>query len=105
MYLFLDMNTERSEFPNSVTSFKQLIPLEPDFSQVSDPSVMIDPPNSTDISQTRPTRKEQSTRDHKSKKRRRYRLSSSSSSTSISDSLSSSRRERDLNTHTKREDD
>ena len=41
-------------------------------SQMSDPSVMIDPPNSTDFSQTRPSREEQSRRDHKSKKRRRH---------------------------------
>ena len=43
-------HSERSEFPNPATSSKQIIPLEPDFSQISDPSVMIDPPNSTDIS-------------------------------------------------------
>ena len=60
---------------------------------------MIDPPNSTDISLTRPSRKEQSKRDHKSKKRRRHRSSSSSSSTSTSrsDSLSSSRRQKNSN--------
>ena len=87
-------HSERSEFPNPATSSKQLIPLEPDFSQISDLSVMIDPPNSTDISQTRPSRKEQSKRDHKSKKRRRHRSSSSSPSTSRSDSLSSSRRKK-----------
>ena len=79
-------HSERSEFPNPATSSKQIIPLEPDFSQISDPSVMIDPPNSTDISLTRPSRKEQSKRDHKSKKRRRHRSSSSSTSTSRSDS-------------------
>ena len=87
-------HTERSEFPNPATSSKQLIPLEPDISQISDPSVMIDVPNSTDISQTRPSRKEQSTRDHKSKKRRKHRSSSSSSSTSRSDSLSCSKRKK-----------
>ena len=87
-------HSEMSEFPNPATSSKQLIPLEPDFSQMSDPSVMIDPPISTDVSQTRPSRKEQSRRDHKSKKRRRHRSSSSSSSTSRSDSLNSSRRKR-----------
>ena len=83
---------EHSEMsvPNPATSSKQLIPLEPDVSQMSDPSVMIDPPNSTDVSQTRPSQKEQSRRDHKSKKRR-HRSSSSSSSTSRSDSLNSSR--------------
>ena len=46
------------------------------------------------MSQTRPSRKEQSKRDHKSKKRRRHRSSSSSPSTSRSDSLSSSRRKK-----------
>ena len=86
--------SEISEFPNPATSSKQLIPLEPDFSQMSDPSVMIDPPNSTDVSQTRPSRKKQSRRDHKSKKRRRHRSCSSSSSTSRSDSLNSSRRKK-----------
>ena len=95
-----------SELPNLATSSKQLIPLEPDFSQMSDPSVMIDPPISTDVSQTRPSRKEQSRRDHKSKKRRRHRSSSSSSSTSRSDSLSSSRRnkksKRSKHSHKKR---
>ena len=83
---------EHSEVPNPATSSKQLIPLEPDFSQMSDPSVMTDPPNSTDISRTRPSRKEQSRRDHKSKKRKRHR--SSSSSTSRSTSLNSSRRKK-----------
>ena len=76
-------HSEMSEFPNPASSSKQLIPLEPDFSQMSDPSVMIDPPISTDVSQTRPSRKEQSRRDHKSKKGRHR----SSSSTSRSDSL------------------
>ena len=104
-------HSEMSEFPNPATSFKQMIPLEPDFSQMSDPSGMVGPPISTDVSQTRPSRKEQSRRDHKSKKRRRHRSSSSSSSTSRSDSLNSSRRkknskriQRDLNTHTKEDD-
>ena len=98
-------HSEITEFPNPATSSKQLIPLEPDFSQMSDPSVMIDPPNSTDYSQTRPSRKEQSRRDHKPKKRRRYR-SSSSSSTSRSASLNSSRRKmkskRSKHSHKKR---
>ena len=87
-------HSEMSEFPNPATSSKQLIPLEPDFSLMSDPSVMIDTPISTDVSQTRPSRKEQSRRDHKSKKRRRRLSSSSSSSTSRSDSLNSSRRKK-----------
>ena len=56
-------HSEMSEFPNPATSSRQIIPFEPDFSQMSDPSVMIDPPNSTDVSQTRPSRKEQSRRE------------------------------------------
>ena len=87
-------HSESPAFPNPATSSKQFIPLKPDFSQISDPSVMIDLPDSTDISQTRPSWKEKSTRDHKSKKRRRHRSSSSSTSTSRSDSLSSSRRKK-----------
>ena len=62
-------HSEVKEFPNPATSSKQLIPLEPDFSQMSDPSVIIDPPNSIDYSQTRPSRKEQSRRNHRSNKR------------------------------------
>ena len=34
-------HSEVTEFPNPATSSKQLIPLEPDFSQMSDPSVMM----------------------------------------------------------------
>ena len=81
--------SERLELPNPASSSRQIIPLEPDFSQVSDPSVMIEPPNSTDLSISRPSRKDQSKREHKSKKRRRHRSSSSSISTSRS--VSSSR--------------
>ena len=86
--------SERLELLNPASSSRQIIPLEPDFSQVSDPSVMIEPPNSTDLSISRPSRKDQSKREHKSKKRRRHRSSSSSISTSRSDSLSSSRRKK-----------
>ena len=86
--------SERLELPNPASSSRQIIPLELDFSQVSDPSVMIEPPNSTDLSISRPSRKDQSKREHKSKKRRRHRLSSSSISTSRSDSLSSSQRKK-----------
>ena len=99
-------HSEVTEFPNPATSSKQLIPLEPDFLQMSDPSVIIDPPNSTDYSQTRPSRKDQSRRNHRSKKRRRHRSSSSSSSTSRSASLNSSRRrkksKRSKHSHKKR---
>ena len=86
--------SERLELPNPASSSRQIIPLEPDFSQVSDPSVMIEPPNSNDLSISRPSRKDQSKREHKSKKRRRHLSSSSSISTSRSDSLSSSRRKK-----------
>ena len=86
--------SERLELPNPASSSRQIIPLEPDFSQVSDPSVMIEPPNSNDLSISRPSRKDQSKREHKSKKRRRHWSSSSSISTSRSDSLSSSRRKK-----------
>ena len=86
--------SDRLELPNPASSSRQIIPLEPDFSQVSDPSVMIEPPNSNDLSISRPSRKDQSKREHKSKKRRRHRSSSSSISTSRSDSLSSSRRKK-----------
>ena len=86
--------SERLELPNPASSSRQIIPLEPDFLQVSDPSVMIEPPNSNDLSISRPSRKDQSKREHKSKKRRRHRSSSSSISTSRSDSLSSSRRKK-----------
>ena len=83
--------SERLELPNPASSSRQIIPLEPDFLQVSDPSVMIEPPNSTDLSISRPSRKDHSKREHKSKKRRRHQSSSSSISTSRSDSSSSSR--------------
>ena len=86
--------SDRLELPNAASSSRQIIPLEPDFSQVSDLSVMIEPPNSNDLSISRPSRKDQSKREHKSKKRRRHRSSSSSISTSRSDSLSSSRRKK-----------
>ena len=86
--------SNRLELPNPASSSRQIIPLEPDFSQVSDPSVMIEPPNSNDLSISRPSRKDQSKREHKSKKRRRHQSSSSSISTSRSDSLSSSRRKK-----------
>ena len=86
--------SDRLELPNPASSSRQIIPLEPDFSQVSDPSVMIEPPNSNDLSISRPSRKDQSKREHKSKKRRRHRSSSSSISTSRSDSLSSSRQKK-----------
>ena len=108
MYIFLDMNTLKCQFPNPATSSKQLIPLEPDFSQMSDPNVMIDPLNSTDVSQTRPSRKEQSRRDHKSK--REEDISRLLPLLPLLDQtlwilLDGRRNQRDLNIHTKREKD
>ena len=98
-------HSEVTEFQDPATSSKQLIPLEPDFSQMSDPSVIIDPPNSTDYSKTRPLRKEQSKRNYRSKKSRRHRPSCSSSN-SRSASLNSSRRrkksKRSKHSHKKR---
>ena len=61
--------SNRLELPNPASSSRQIIPLEPDFSQVSDPSVMIEPPNSNDLSISRPSRKDQSKREHKSEKK------------------------------------
>ena len=82
------------EFPNPATSSRLILPLEPDFSQMSDPRVRIEPPNTLDQQSnytSRLLRKEQSKRSHKSKKRKRHR-SSSSSSTSKSSSSDSFRR-------------
>ena len=56
--------SERLELPNPASSSRQIIPLEPDFSQVSDPSVMIEPTNSNELSISRPSRKDQSKREH-----------------------------------------
>ena len=81
------------EFPNPATSSRLILPLEPDFSQISDPSVRIEPPNTLDQQSnytSRLSRKEQSKRSHRSKKRKRHR-SSSSSSTSKSSSSNSFR--------------
>ena len=71
------------ELPNPATS-SRILPLEPDFSQMSDPSIIIEPPNtwrSNDkhFPQTRPSRKDQSKRRHRSKKKRRHKSSHSSS--------------------------
>ena len=71
--------------------------MEPDFNQMLDPSVIIDPPSNTwqsndrHTSQTRMSRRDQPKTKHKAKKRRRHR-SSSSSSTSRTSSLSSHRK-------------
>ena len=82
-----NMGSEHSfahELPNPATSSRMILPLKPDFLQMSDPSLIVEPPNtyrSDDkySSQTRPSRKDKSKRRHKSKKKRRHRSSSSSS--------------------------
>ena len=99
--------SNRLELPNPASSSRQIIPLEPDFSQVSDPSVMIEPPNSNDLSISRPSRKDQSKREHKSKKRRRHRSSSSSilPDQTLWVLLGERKIQRDLSTLIKREED
>ena len=82
------------EFPNLATSSRLILPLEPDFSQIWDPMVRIEPPNTLDQQSnytSRLSQKEQSKRNHRSKKRKRHRLSSCLS-TSKSSSLDSFRR-------------
>ena len=85
-----------NESQNSTTPKRILLPLGPDFNQMSDPSFIIDPPvntwQSTDrhTSQTRMSRRDQPKTKHKSKKRRHK--SSSPSFSSKSSSLSSHRR-------------
>ena len=85
----------RHEVQNPTNNSKRvLLPLEPDFSNMSDPSVVIEPPDNNwrlDNGQTSQTslsghisRKDQSRRKHKSKKRWRCRSSSTSSSRSAS---------------------
>ena len=92
------------EFTNNQASSKRvLLPLEPDFSNMSNPSVIVEPPDNnwrSDNRQARTSlsgcisRRDQSKSTHKSKKRRRRRLSSTSSSlrytssSSLSDSQS-----------------
>ena len=70
---------------NPATSSRMILPLEPDFLQMLDPSVVIEPPNTWRSNekhslQTRQSSKDQSKRKHRSKKKRRHRSSSSSSS-------------------------
>ena len=86
-----------NEPQNSTTSKRILLPLEPDFSQMLDPSIIIDQPSNTwqstdrHTSQTRQSRRDQPKTKHKSKKRKRHK-SCSSSSSSRSSSLTSHRR-------------
>ena len=91
-----------NEHQNSTPTTKRvLLPLEPDFSNMSNPSIVIEPPNinwrsdNRQVSQSRRiSRRDQTKRKHKSRKRRRHRPSSSSSSSrsSCSDSLKCSRK-------------
>ena len=77
------------EFTNN-NSKRVLLPLELDFSDMSDPSVVIEPPDNNWRSDNRQTlqisisghisRMDQSRSKHKSKMRRRHRSSSTSSS-------------------------
>ena len=82
-----------TELPNPATSSKMILLLEPDFSQIPDPKVIIEPPNSwrsndKHCSQTTQSRMDQSKRRHRSKKMRRQRSSSSSSSSRLASSNS-----------------
>ena len=98
------------ELQNPATSSRQIIPLVPDFSQMSDPSVIIQPPNTYDqgtnnTSQTRLSRKEQSKTSLSSKKNRRHRASSSSSSsrsTSLGSYRTSKKSKRSRHSHKKK---
>ena len=104
-----NMGSEHSfahELPNPATFSRMILPVEPNYSQMSDPSIIIEPPNtwrSNDkhSSQTRPSRKEQSKRRHRSKKKR-HRLSSSSSSSKSTSSHKNKKSKRSKHSHKKR---
>ena len=88
-----------NEPQNPATSSRILLPLEPDFSQMSDPSVVIEPPNTwrsneRHSSKIRLSQRDQPKRKNKSKKKRIHRSSSSSSSSrsASSDTHKKSRR-------------
>ena len=71
-----------NEPQNPATSNRVLLPIEPEFSQMSDPSIIIDQPSNTWRSNDRRTsqrrsRRDQPKRKHKSGKRRRHRSPSS----------------------------
>ena len=105
----------RHEIQNPTNNSRRvLLPLEPDFSNMSDPSVVIEPPDNNWRSDNRQTsqtshsghvsRRDQSRRKHKSKKRRKHRSSStSSSSRSLSlDSRKHRKSKRSKQSHRKR---
>ena len=89
-----------------------LLPLEADFSNISDPSIVLKPPSTNwrldnlQVSQSRHmSRRDQTKSTHKSRKRRRHRSSSSSSSSrsSSSDSCKCSRKsKRSIHSHKRR---
>ena len=97
-----------NEPQNSSTSKRVLLPLEPDFSHIIDPSIVIAPPSNTWASDYRHTSPRHSRRDlskdkHKTKKRRRHRSSSSSSSRFSSASHKRSKRsKRSKHSHKRR---
>ena len=102
------------EFTNNQTSSNRvLLLLEPDFSNMSDPSVVMEPPNNNWRSDNRQashtslsghnSRRDQSRNKHKSKKRRRCRSSSTSSSSRSASSDSHKRKsKRSKHSHKKR---
>ena len=96
---------------NSRNKQRLLQPLEPDFSTMSDPSIVINLPTNTwesyrNTSLNRLSRRDQPKSRHKNKKRRRYTSSSYSPSFSTSSALSSHRKnkksERSRYSHKKR---
>ena len=102
------------EFTNNQTSSNRvLLLLEPDFSNMSDPSVVMEPPNNNWRSDNRQashtslsghnSRRDQSRNKHKSKKRRRCRSSSTSSFSRSASSDSHKRKsKRSKHSHKKR---
>ena len=94
-YLVANKTNRSSEYTlshesqNASTSERVLLPLEPDFSQMSDPSIVLAPPSNAWISDNRHTSPRCNRRDlpktkDKPKKRRRHRMSFSSSSSRFS---------------------
>ena len=97
----------RHEVQNPTNNSKRvLLPLEPDFSNMSDPSVVIEPPGNnwrSDNKQTSQTSISKSRRKHESKKRRRHRsCSTSSSSRSVSSDSRKRKSKRSKHSHKKR---
>ena len=108
-----EVRMKSMEFTNNQPSTSRvLLPLELDFSNMSDPSIVIEPPDNkwrSDnklISQTslsgRRSRRDQSRDKHRSKKRRRRRSSSTSSSRSTSSDSRKRKSKRSKHSHRKR---